>query len=75
MSQKISMLRSYTCTTGLRAFLLRQTQRYCFVACKKGVYSKDEEEGITIVGSAKMAEWLLRILATRCKASSFDRIS
>ena len=75
MHQKISVLRSKTWLTEERAFLLIPRQRYCLVAKRKGVSSEDDDDGTTMVGSAKTSEWDCKIAKTRCRESNLDRIS
>ena len=75
MYQKISTLSSKTWFTGLTAFWESDRQRYCLVACRKGVISREELDGMDTSGLVKRSEWDLSIVRTRWRDSSFDRIA
>jgi len=51
--------------TGLTAFRDKLRQRYCLVAWRKGVISREEFEGIETRGFVKRSECDLRTVKTR----------
>jgi hypothetical protein len=65
MYQKISTLNSKTWFTGLTAFLDKLRHRYCFVACRKGVVSKDVLDGMAMKGLTKRSEWDFKMVSMR----------
>jgi hypothetical protein len=73
--QKISTLSSNTWFTVETAFRLKLRQRYCLVACKKGVISSDELDGMQIAELTKRSACERRTVRMRWRERSLDRMA
>lgn len=72
--QKISTLISNTCGTGLTALRLKQRHKYWLMACTNVVVSLVLSEWINDDGAVIRGMCEFRMVRTRCRESSLDRI-